>query len=303
MCFPKLGILATGFVFSSLCFAQPAPPPPPPPLEGQPNLSIVTSDKIAGAVNIVSGQFSFEAKVVKGQPYSADSVTEVTQVLADGNHIRRKETASVARDSDGRTRREQVLSGVGPWATSSSSSSQKIIFINDPVAQVNYVLGPDHTARRMPSPPAGGGDQFFYSRTRIAEPAALAVHSGAFAATVAGPATLATAVPDSKTEQLGTQLVEGVQAEGTRTTVTIAAGQIGNELPIEIVSERWYSPELQVVVMTKSSDPRMGETVHRLTNIQRSEPPVSSFEVPSDYKIEDVKDAKIRLDVRDKEKD
>jgi hypothetical protein len=88
-------------------------------------------------------------------------------------------------------------------------------------------------------------------------------------------------------EQLGKQTIEGVEAEGTRTTVTIPAGEIGNERAIEIVSERWYSPELQLVVMTRHSDPRFGETTYKLTNINRAEPAKSLFEVPSDYTIKE----------------
>jgi TonB family protein len=91
----------------------------------------------------------------------------------------------------------------------------------------------------------------------------------------------------AKSESLGKQLVEGVEAEGTRTTVTIPAGQIGNDRAIEIVNERWYSPELQTVVTTRASDPRFGETVYRLTNIDRSEPAKSMFEVPPEYTISD----------------
>jgi hypothetical protein len=92
---------------------------------------------------------------------------------------------------------------------------------------------------------------------------------------------------DAKKESLGTQMIEGVQAEGTRATVTIPAGEIGNEQPINIVSERWYSPELQVVVMSRHSDPRMGETTYRLTNINRTEPAKSLFEIPSDYSLQE----------------
>jgi hypothetical protein len=88
---------------------------------------------------------------------------------------------------------------------------------------------------------------------------------------------------NTKTESLGKQTIEGVECEGTRTVTTIAAGEIGNELPIEIVFERWYSPELQTVVMSKQSDPRFGENTYRLTNINRSEPPHSLFEVPADF--------------------
>ena len=69
--------------------------------------------------------------------------------------------------------------------------------------------------------------------------------------------------------------------------MTIPAGQIGNELPINIVSERWFSPELKVLVMSRQSDPRFGETTYRLTNISRGEPAPDLFEVPADYQIVD----------------
>jgi hypothetical protein len=92
---------------------------------------------------------------------------------------------------------------------------------------------------------------------------------------------------EAKTEALGKQQIEGVEAEGTRTTVTIPAGEIGNERAIEMISERWFSPDLKVVVMTRHSDPRFGETSYRLTNISRSEPAKSLFEVPADYTIKE----------------
>ena len=71
-------------------------------------------------------------------------------------------------------------------------------------------------------------------------------------------------------ETLGTQFMEGVAVEGTRTTMTIPAGQIGNELPINVISERWFSPDLKVLVMSRQSDPRFGETTYRLTNLTRA---------------------------------
>ena len=90
---------------------------------------------------------------------------------------------------------------------------------------------------------------------------------------------------NAKTESLGRQTIEGVQADGRRTTMTIPAGQAGNELPIHIVNESWYSPELQTTVLSKHSDPRNGETVTRLINISRSEPSRMLFEAPADYKL------------------
>jgi hypothetical protein len=69
--------------------------------------------------------------------------------------------------------------------------------------------------------------------------------------------------------------------------MTIPAGQMGNERPIEVVYERWYSTSLRVLLMTRRSDPRMGETVYRLTNINVGEPPASLFQVPADYTVKD----------------
>jgi hypothetical protein len=77
-----------------------------------------------------------------------------------------------------------------------------------------------------------------------------------------------------------------VRVEGTRSTVTIAAGAIGNQAPIEIVSERWYSPELKTVILSRRVDPRFGETTYRLENIVRVEPPADLFQVPADYKVD-----------------
>ena len=92
-----------------------------------------------------------------------------------------------------------------------------------------------------------------------------------------------------QTTALEPQTIEGVQAEGTRTTVTIPAGAIGNELPIEIVSERWYSPELKMVVLSRRADPRFGETVYRLTNLVRGEPSADLFEIPAGYRVDEPK--------------
>ncbi len=93
---------------------------------------------------------------------------------------------------------------------------------------------------------------------------------------------------DVKSETLQPQDIEGLRVEGTRTIVTLPAGSVGNVLPIEIVSERWYSPELKVVVLTRRSDPRLGETVYRLTNIDRSEPPPDLFKVPDGFTVEEI---------------
>ena len=108
-------------------------------------------------------------------------------------------------------------------------------------------------------------------------------------------ATFNVKLQEPKMEQLGKQTIEGVEAEGQRATITIPAGEIGNEQPILIVSETWYSPELQVTVMSRHSDPRMGETVYRLTGINRAEPSHLLFEVPADYTIKEAVEPKVKI--------
>lgn len=245
--------------------------------------------------------FSFDGAVVKNAPYSAEAVTETTQRLADGNRIARKTNATLYRDSEGRTRREEALGvgAIGPWASSGEPSQS--VFINDPVSKTNLVLDTKtKTVRKMSSPDQGFAKlkaELSQVETRAKGGAMTTVHlegpGAAVGWTAAAPihvdaveAKLRAEMDlknSSQKESLGTQMIEGVQAEGTRTTLTIPAGAIGNDLPIQVVSERWYSPELQTVVMTKHSDPRMGDTVYRLTNINRNEPASSLFQAPADY--------------------
>ncbi len=91
----------------------------------------------------------------------------------------------------------------------------------------------------------------------------------------------------TRREGLSTQTIEGVSATGSRTTTVIPAGAIGNLQPIKVVSEQWMSSDLKVLVLTKHSDPRSGETVYRLANIVRAEPDRSLFLVPADYTIKE----------------
>ena len=258
---------------------------------------------------------SFGGKTVKGAPYSAETVTETVQTLADGNRIVNRMTSSVYRDSEGRTRREQSLKGLGIFG--SGEEPTQTIFINDPVAGVTYSLDTrSHIAQKSvpfrfefntkPGTPGAEGQRFEFKVDRGAASSGSVILAtpppgGTQVPAEVGHLSLRTEGLAGETfvfrqqsanskevnEQLGKQMIEGVEAEGTRSTVTIPAGEIGNERPIEIVSERWYSPELQLVVMTRHSDPRFGETTYKLTNINRAEPAKSLFEVPADYTIKE----------------
>jgi TonB family protein len=88
-------------------------------------------------------------------------------------------------------------------------------------------------------------------------------------------------------EKLGKQVIEGVECEGTRSTTTLPAGAVGNEQPIQAVSESWYSPELKLTLRTRRTDPRFGESTYRVTNLVRAEPEPSLFQLPNDYTIKE----------------
>jgi hypothetical protein len=222
---------------------------------------------------------------VTGAPYSADIITEVVQTLADGNRIERRSTSVFARDSRGRVRRELQLAAIGPLVPSGNAS---IITIVDPVAGVHYSLDRDRkVAMRSPMPFIKRLDAPIPVGQRVVEERMTVQGGVARRAIVRGRAAMAGS--QARTETLGTKEIEGVRAEGTRSTVTIPAGAIGNQAPIEVVSERWYSPELQAVVLSRRIDPRFGETTYRVENIVRVEPPADLFQVPADYKIDVVR--------------
>jgi hypothetical protein len=221
-------------------------------------------------------------KVITGAPYTATASTEITQVLGDGNRIVNKTTASLARDNQGRTRREETVGMVGPWQV----NGPKLVFISDPASQTNYVLDPDKQTVSViknlgtgsmppPLPPQPGMNVSIMTQS-----------GGNVTYSRKGPG--GEQPEDAKTESLGVQTMEGVSVEGKRVTRTIPAGQIGNVQSIESVSEVWFSPDLQVVVMSKHSDPRFGETTYQLRGIQRVEPDRSLFEIPPGYSVQNM---------------
>lgn len=243
--------------------AQEPPPGPGPDMMGP-------GGPIGGRMEILGFGEMHPGKVVTGAPYSAVVVIESTQTLSDGNAINRKVQTNVFRDSQGRTRRETTLPAVGPLAA--SGQPKIFIMIFDPVATTSYVLHPDtKVADKLPPPQAKGKD-----------PAKL---EGKFEARMQEEIANGTL----KKDDLGTQSINGLNAQGTRYTRTIPAGQVGNDKPILIVSERWYSPDLQIVVKSTRSDPRLGQTSYTVTNIQRAEPAATLFAVPAGYTVQDAK--------------
>jgi hypothetical protein len=223
-----------------------------------------------GPMELMGFEGMHGGKLVKGAPFSATSTSTTAQTLQNGTTINRAAQGAIFRDSEGRSRREVSFSGVGPLEA--TGGTHKMVAIFDPVAGVHYMLNPDKKiAHKMTLPTKGAGNpdkaQAFQQKMQARQQQEEA--SGAL-----------------KVESLGTQMVNGVNAEGTRTTHTIAAGVIGNDNAIQVVSERWFAPDLQTVVKSTRTDPRFGTTTFSLTNIQKAEPAATLFAVPADYALQ-----------------
>jgi hypothetical protein len=269
----------------------------------------------------------FEGKPVKDAPYSAEAINESIQILPDGNRIIKSSSTKLYRDSEGRTRRESSGSNAQPGvftiklngavpatalpvqvgsvslqadsgvvdATALAFSTQNRISIHDPILGVNYVMDPKtRTAQKINVWAVSTQDATIAAAVSKAKQDMAAATGQQFVAaekvntTVTIIETNKQSASIAQPESLGSRIIEGVECEGTRTSTTIPAGQIGNELPITITAERWYSPKLQADVLVRSYDPRSGENIYKLMGIDQSEPPASLFQVPADYSIVDM---------------
>ncbi len=231
------------------------------------------SGQVIMANGAVEGGTTVSVRAVTGMPYSAQEVTERVQTLADGTRIA-DESPKVTyyRDSMGRTRTERTFA-LPPGLAAAGVTMPSTIEINDPVSGARYTLNPrTHTARSMT-----------FAVPRTPQPLATPVLTGQLPAPAVIPAQ--TERPQMSHESLGTQTIEGVLAQGQRNTTVYPVGFFGNDRPVTIVNETWMSPDLKIMVLSKNSDPRSGESTTRLTNISRGEPDPSLFQVPPDYEI------------------
>jgi hypothetical protein len=212
--------------------------------------------------SFASSEFAFDGRViVQGAPFSAVGIKETTQILSDGRRIERRKTMKIYRDSRGRTRHE-------PGGDIKPEAAGVVPLIYDAVTggiHLLYML--DRRVAQL-SPPVKGG------------PA-----RGVKIITPQGPPdNITQEAPGEIIEPLGTKVIEGVATEGVRVTTTIPLPEIGARQSQKAISERWYSQELRRNILIKSIDPRFGEAVYRLTNINRSEPPGDLFIIPAEYK-------------------
>jgi len=216
-------------------------------------------------------------QVVTGAPYTAQITSEFLQTLGGGNKIERKSTTTVYRDGQGRTRREQTLPAIGSY--SASAEAPRAIFINDPVAGVTYVLDPVRKIARkttrpniQPAPRPGPGQP---------------PGGNSVGGRIPLPRNARGRDANVTTESLGNQNIEGIPVQGTRVIRIVPAGTVGNQQPIRVTMERWYSPDLKLNLLVKNADPMRGTNTTTLTNIRRDEPAASLFQVPADYTVQE----------------
>ena len=237
-----------------------------------------------------------EVTLVKNAPFAAQAVTEFSQTLEDGNRIERRYESHVARDSRGRTRREEEIALIGPFFSAANAGAPRLVTIIDADAGFTYTLDED---QRVAFRSSRAGDKTLLELTKLNDAlktktvGKITAGGGRGAAAEIKKAEAAlqkqsdSAAEQTTIQDLGSRTIEGVRAQGTRTTTTIPTGAIGNVRPIEIVSERWFSAELQMPVLITRRDPRNGETTYRLRNILRGEQQDGLFTVPAGYEVRD----------------
>ena len=210
------------------------------------------------------GRLGFAARVVTGQPYSGVRTTTFVQTLAEGGTINRTTTTKEARDSSGRVYRETQFKD--------ENGARTVYAVFDPVNHVATNWRSDSKQAVVRQLPNRGGHRQLRVGTETTDDqqAGASFHRHGPAPTV---------------EQLGTKTIEGVDATGTRSTVTFPAGAMGNSQPIAVTHERWVSSDLGITVLEIDSDPRNGVRTTALSNIQRSEPDAALFQAPKGYAI------------------
>lgn len=249
-------------------------------------MSAAAQAPTAGTVQLTVDPFALApaeaGPAVRNAPYSAEATTEIVQTLADGNRIVRRTSALLYRDSRGRTRREVALDGIAGIVV--AGAPLRMITISDPESGMTYHVDSGKVLALPPrSAPNAGRGTTGAPQTWTGQVSGSGQSAAATGQASGGSFQIGGASPPAQVEReaaLGTREIEGVRTEGTRTIVTIPAGAIGNERPLESVTERWFSPELRIVVLSRSADPRFGTTTYQLTKITRAEPAATLFELP-----------------------
>lgn len=208
------------------------------------------------------------AAPVMGEPFSAVQVFRTNRALADGTHIAHSRQHAVARDAQGRVRVEQ------PVTNQQTGQKATTVFVMDPVDHVftSWTVG-------------GNGP-------KIASQFKFPANFPNGVVTAAKPVERADRPqPMIKTEDLGTDSLEGLMVTVTRTTTIVPAGRSGNDQPITKTHEVWTSPDLKLVLKEQWEDPRRAERTISLEQLNRADPDPSLFRPPPGYTVKNVVEA------------
>ena len=240
-------------------------------------LAAASANSQSGATTF--GYARFAPPALSGAPYSGEQVSETVQVLGDGTRITRKTAGQkMFRDFAGRTRVERLAFPKPVGAPVTSLNDIIVVEIYDPILGMRYTLDTvNHIAHR----------QKLETGPRPSPPPAVNPSPAVVVQAVPAAASAVSARPKISTDSLGTQIINGVQAEGHRITQTIPIDAQGNDRPMSVITETWDSPELKLRIMSKRSDPRTGENTTQILDINRAEPDPSLFTIPAGYTLVD----------------
>lgn len=190
-------------------------------------------------------------------------------MLGDGNEVATEEISRHYRDGIGRTRRDKL----------GKDGEIRYSYLTDADGNIYQLDHQRRTAATVPMMVVAGTD----SNTRIAfrgegiTPERQEQMKTELMARRQAEARRAT-------KSLGEREIEGLVATGRESRHEVPADAAGNLRPIEIVSEWWTSKDLRIGILQKSSDPRTGDTVTALSQIDRSEPDAALFRMPEGYR-------------------
>lgn len=211
---------------------------------------------------------------VLNAPFSASRHFTEIKNLSDGKTTRTQSKETLARDSQGRT----YSSGERSWTYFDGQKnvlkSELLYRIHDPVAHTDIRWDSTTKEVKVIHWPAS--------------PSQADAATAALSAALAGEEST-DAQPSANIEKLGTRIIGGVTAQGTRTRYTVSGDGSLNDKPIVVNDEKWYCPELRIVVLDKYDDPRSGRIISELSSISRGDPDLTPYHYPPDYKITDVR--------------
>src|SRR5215469_10316595 len=191
-------------------------------------------------------------------PFTATVTTELSKILSDGSTQTNWNHRTVARDSSGRIFEERRF-----FAPNGDKVATRIseLDYSDPGRHEMYACRPQEKTCYV--------NRYYAPESVKLMPAGPLPNGG-------GSVTR---------EELGQKTIDDLNLIGSREITTLNAGVVGNQKTEPIVKEFWYSPRLQINVITKRFDPRFGSQNFVVSNVNQSEPDPKLFEPPADYRV------------------